>query len=260
MSGLQRMRLLVGKELLEQRRQVLMLSTIATLLTLVHALGVAGTFLLDRMVADQTTTGLMADLVGASLGEQLPTLQDALLVSTLYLGISQYLGACAVLAGHSMLHERQCGTFPFLLLAPLRRVELLIGKVLGALCLPTALYILTSALASLCLMHSDAVARAPWYALPHPAWWVGIGLTGPTWTLACASACTLISAHTADVRTAQQGVWLLVFFATLGLGPMLTATMSAGIGAQILAALVGVLASGTLLYTGALLSHRDIGR
>ena len=50
----------------------------------------------------------------------------------------------AVLAGHSVLHDRQSGTLTFLLLAPVRRTELLLGKVLGAIGPSFAMYLVIS--------------------------------------------------------------------------------------------------------------------
>ncbi len=258
MSAADRVRRIMAREVLEQRRQPVMLLTIGTLFVLVDALGIAGTVLLDGLLIDPDMADTLTAFAGEGLLEQVPGLQDGVLVTTVFLGVSQYLGVCAVLAGHGMLHERQCGTFTFLLLAPVRRLELLVGKVAGALALPTLLYLVTAIVTSALMSGSDAAMRAPWFALPSPSWIVGIGLAGPAWTLACASACTLISAHTADVRTAQQGVWLLVFFATVALGPLLTATLPAGPGMQLLSAAAGALASATLLYTGALLTRRDL--
>lgn len=258
MTGLDRVRRVIAKEVLEQRRQPVMLLTVAALFVLVAALGATGTLLLDRLTHDPQLAHTLTGFAGEGILDELVSIQDAVLVMTVFLGVSQYLGVCAVLAGQGMLHERQCGTFTFLLLAPVRRLELLAGKVVGALAIPTAMYLATALLTSMAVSGSDAVARAPWLAVPDPAWIVGIGLTGPSWTLACASACTLISARAADVRTAQQGVWLLVFFATVALGPLLTATLSAGPGLQLLSAAAGALSGATLLYTGALLTRRDL--
>lgn len=258
MSAVDRVRRIMAREVLEQRRQPVMLWTIGTLFLLVDALGLAATVLLDGLLEDPDMATTLATFAGEGLLEQIPGLQDGVLVTTVFLGVSQYLGVCAVLAGHGMLHERQCGTLTFLLLAPVRRLELLVGKVAGALALPTLLYLVTAGLTSVLISGSDAAARAPWFAFPHPSWILGIGLAGPSWTLACASACTLISAHTSDVRTAQQGVWLLVFFATVALGPLLTATLPSGMGLQLVSVAAGALASATLLYTGALLTRRDL--
>jgi hypothetical protein len=48
-----------------------------------------------------------------------------------------------------------------------------------------------------------------------------------------------------------------VFFATVALGPLLTATLPAGPLVQLLSASAGAFAAATLLYTGALLTRRD---
>lgn len=44
----------------------------------------------------------------------------------------------ALLAGTSVLHDRECGTMPFLMLAPLTRLQLIAGKLLGVMTIAAA--------------------------------------------------------------------------------------------------------------------------
>ena len=47
----------------------------------------------------------------------------------------------AIMSGYSVLHDRACGTMPFLMLAPITRRQLLAGKLLGAMALPLLLHV-----------------------------------------------------------------------------------------------------------------------
>src|SRR5204863_433941 len=66
-----------------------------------------------------------------------------------FLTFTQFLGIAAVCCGHAMLHDRQCGTLSFLLLAPVGRFELLTGKVLGAIGWALGLYLVENGAAAL---------------------------------------------------------------------------------------------------------------
>ena len=254
---MKRVLLVARREMLEQRRQPVMLLTVATLYAAVSGLCVAGLFLLEIVIADPEMAATMSVAIGS---EQLPSLQDAVLGLLVFLGVSQYLGVASVLAGHGLLHERQCGTLTFLLLAPIQRIELLTGKLLGAVAWPTLLYLCIVGTASVSVHSTSAALRAPWMCVTSAAGAAGTLLAAPAWCLATAACGTLVSALARDVRTAQQGVWFVVFFATLAIGPLLTGTLQQGASTQLVSALAGLLATAALLYSGSLLLSRDVGR
>ncbi len=91
---------------------------------LAAALGVGGTLLLDRLTQAPQLAGPLATFVGKapSTSSSDPGRRAR---HTLFLDVSQHLGVCAALAGQGMLHKRLCGTFTFLLFAPVHRLNLL---------------------------------------------------------------------------------------------------------------------------------------
>ena len=230
-----------AREVREQTRQPSMLLVVGSLYAVIGATSIASLLLLARLRADPVLLEVASDLLGVAV--DITSLQRAVTTLTTYLTFSQYLGVSAVLAGHALLHERQCGTLSFVLLAPIRGATLVAGKVLGALVGPTLLFIGAEAL--------TAAAAAATASPPSRAWLAIVG-AAPAWAFATSVACAWVSAVVRDVRAAQQGAWFIVFFATLGAGGLLTAASSfvayalaTAAGAVVGAALLGA-AGGSL--------------
>ena len=207
--------------------------------------------LLGAVARDPATAALFAhnlDVAGlssAGLGEASRIVEVAL-QALRFLLVAQLLGTTAVMAGQSVLHDRQVGTLPFLLLAPLRRGELLAGKVLGSLGLPLLLYV---AFGGACAVSLGTLST--------PALLVSFFLSTPLWAAWLATVGALISFVSRDVRTAQQAVWAVVL--------VVTGTVGLGLGAdsvqiQVAMTALGGLALGATLGLGALLLGRDLGR
>lgn len=177
-----------------------------------------------------------------------------------YLVLTQLLGMTAVIAGHAALHDRQCGTLPFLLLAPLRRVELLTGKVLGALSVPLAVYLVVGG-ATLAWAASFAVT-APVASMlpPSPGWLVAFLLGAPAWATCIGALCVAVSSLSQDVRTAQQAAWVLVFVATFVVGPLLVSLMPYGAGVQLAVAAMGLGLAALAIGVATLVVSRELGR
>ncbi|MFT7519268.1 MAG: ABC-type Na+ efflux pump permease subunit [Kiritimatiellia bacterium] len=175
-----------------------------------------------------------------------------------FLLFTQYLGISSVLAGHTVLHDRQCHTLPFLLLAPVTRLQVLLGKVLGAIGLSTITYIVLAVL-SMGIVSSFPVAADQANILPRSsAWWIAVLLGGPLWALGVASICTAVSAIARDVRTAQQTVAFVMFFSTFTAGSLLAGFMADGPVAElVIAAMGGLLAVGALAV-GVQVVKRDL--
>ena len=247
------------REWLEQLRQPAMLSVIATLYGLVAALVLIALFLLQNLQADPGQLSRFLET-----GEDPEAFLQFFVGGTVnaynFLLYSQFLGIAAVLAGHAVLHDRQCGTLTFLLLAPVRRTELLIGKVIGAVGPPFLLYLLISGPAA--VLASTLSITAPFAdQLPgNPAWWVAFLIGGPMWAVFIGSICTIVSSLAHDVRTAQQGVWFVVFFATLTCGFLLTWALPYGVLAQLAVAGLAAFGAGATQLVGAALMSRDVSR
>lgn len=247
---------LAARECLEQGRQPLMLASIAALYGSVSALAVFGLLGLDFLQKSPDGTLLLSTWTGT----EPRTLAGSLLSLFDFLAFTQVLGIAAVSCGHALLHDRQCGTLTFLLLAPVSRRELLAGKVLGACGWPLLLYALIGGLAAALLCAIPLAQAHPRYLPLSPAFWAAFGLGCPLWALWLGTGCALLSSVAQDVRTAQQGVWLAVFFTSLLAGSLLTWGLEAGLAAELaVAALGGSGALGTLVAGAALLS-RDLSR
>jgi ABC-type transport system involved in multi-copper enzyme maturation permease subunit len=244
------------REWLEQRREPWMLAVVGALFGLVAALVVGAVAALDWLEVHPLGKKLLSDLIATTPVE---LVGSAVLLFD-FLVFTQFLGIAAVATGHSMLHDRQCGTFTFLLLAPIRRFELLSGKVLGALGWPLALYVLIDGPAAVALALVPLARGYAELTAASPAFWVALLLGGPAWAAAVGSVGTVISSVARDVRTAQQSVWFVVFFATILAGSLLTWGLHAGPLAELAVAGLGAGLAATVLVGGAAALARDLGR
>lgn len=252
---------LARREWREQLRQPPLVAAVVSLQVLVSGLCVTAALCLDLLLQPRWLPAVQGSL-GADLDAEaiLRAAASTTLTAWDFLLFSQVLGLCAVQAGQALLHDRQCGTLSFLLLAPLSRGELLAGKVLGAIGLPLAVYAVVGSLSGAVLASLPLYAEAGPLVPPDPAWFCAFFLGGPLWTAAVAVVCTLGSAVVSDVRSAQQGVWFLVFFATLGLGALLSGGLPMGAAFQVAVALLGGLSTLALLSLGAVQLGRDLHR
>lgn len=245
------------REILEQRRQPAMLVVVGCLYAIV-----AG----SAVIAVGALSTLEGSPVAFELVEQvLPGTTPASLVHTTlsfqtFLGFTQYLGISAVACGHAVLHDRQCGTFTFLLMAPIRRSTLLAGKVLGAIALPTAGYVLVNAGAGLLELGLPIAAESHHWLPSSLGWWMALLLGGPAWASWVGTICASISSLARDVRTAQQATWFVVFFASLIAGGMLTWSIDQGAVEQIAVVFLASTGALTALSVGSALLSRDVGR
>jgi len=250
------------REVLELIRQPWMLGFISVLYVFIALyLGVAAGLMqlvaLDPVAQEQ----FVSNMAGLGFDGLVPAEIIGWIVSLgNFLTFTQYLGISSVLAGHTMLHERQSNTLPFLLLAPVSRGELLLGKVLGAVVLPTLLYLLVAVGAmgfiSLLPISSAHAAVLP----PAPGWLVAVLLGGPLWALGVGIICATLSAMARDVRTAQQGVWFIMFPATLSAGYLLAGRMADGAVMQLVVAALALVLAGAALLVGSQVISRDLSR
>lgn len=177
-----------------------------------------------------------------------------------FLAFTQYLGISSVLAGHTVLHERQSHTLPFLLLAPVSRAEILLGKVLGAVALPTVLY-LCIAISTMGFISILPLAAPHAASLPSaPTWWLAFLVGGPMWALGVGIICATLSAMARDVRTAQQGVWFVMFPATLSAGYLLAGRLTDGVVIQGIVVGLALFLSTAALLVGSQVISRDLSR
>ncbi|MCB9663288.1 MAG: ABC transporter permease subunit [Alphaproteobacteria bacterium] len=252
----------VQREFLEAFRQKWLLVTLTVTLAII-AIGALS--LIHAMQAFSASVDgnrelqFWSEVAGMPLSVE--TLISGAVVAMELLVFNQLMSMTAVMAGHAGIHDRQCGTLPFLMLAPVRRFQLLAGKVVGALSVPLVIYVLVGGTASaLASMEPLAVQTAGVYLPPSGAWIATFFVTAPAWSLATGVVCVLVSAVARDVRTAQQAAWALVFFATFVGSPLLVLLMPYGAVLQLVLAAVVLGVALVGLGFGSWLIGRDLTR
>jgi ABC-type transport system involved in multi-copper enzyme maturation permease subunit len=255
--------LIARREWLEQVRQPTMLLVIGTLFILVGGLVELALLMLEQIAKNPASLARFQQSLpdaGVDPNTAIYALAHSCILAYNFLVFTQFLGITAVLSGHAILHDRQCGTFTFLLLAPVRRIELLAGKVIGAMGPSVVMYVAICGLYAVMATTFEVTSQSHAFLPPSPAWIVAFFLGGPLWAAFISSICVTLSCLVRDVRTAQQLVWFVVFFATLIGGFMLSYVLDAGVGVQIGVAAMGLAGTVGALVVGTQVISRDLSR
>jgi ABC-type Na+ efflux pump permease subunit len=240
-------------------RQPLLVAVVLVLVVGIGLLGASALYLLDRITGVESfleTLQLFGPAFGFADLEEFGSFIRLIVHGVNFLVFTQFLGVSAVLAGHTVLHERQTHALPFLLLAPLRRGELVVGKVLGAALFPGVVYACVVVALGL-FLRTLAITEPVRDLLPPSGGWIfGFGVAGPVWALVVCTLCAIASSIAPDVRTAQQLVWLVVTAVTLTVCYALTVLVGSGAGAELVLAALGAL----VLALAVLLASVTLGR
>ena len=164
----------------------------------------------------------------------------------------------AIMSGTSVLHDRECGTMPFLMLAPLTRRKLLLGKLLGAMVIPLLFHLVFVGTSSLLLGSIDALAPFAYKFGGTPAWWVAFLLGAPASAAFVGALGTVISALSRDIRTSMQFTSFFIGLLSLGIGYVLVDGAAKGVSMQLTYAMVCLAASGLIMIFGAWLISKDV--
>jgi len=244
-------------EMLEHRRQPWMLFILALNYTIWIAVFGAVFAVLSRASADPAAMDILRrdlDSVGVALDAAL-TLASSTYGSVLFTNLPLFV---AIMSGYSVLHDRACGTMPFLMLAPITRRQLLAGKLVGAMALPLLLHVVFVGVGCLVVGRLDILAPFADKMGGSPAWWIAYLLGGPASACFVGALGTVISALSRDVRTSMQYTSFFIGLLSLGFGFALVDGIGWGYGPQLLfAAGCGAAAVVTLLF-GARLISRDV--
>lgn len=244
-------------EIIEQWRQPWMLFILGAnylLWTLVF-----GVFfvLVDRL---QASPEVMSDLKRqtAALGVEFDTVLRLATSTWGSLSFTNLPLFVAIMSGTSVLHDRACGTLPFLMLAPVTRHQLLLGKLLGAMALPLAFHVLCLGLS--CLAFSRLPVLEPWSSRfgGSSAWWVAFLVGAPASAAFVGALGTVISARSRDVRTSMQFTSFFIGLLSLGIGAVLVDGLTQGLGLQLGFAVACLVAAIVTLGVGARLLSRDL--
>ena len=146
----------------------------------------------------------------AALGVKYDTLLQFATTSFVTLNFADLPLTVAIMSGTSVLHDRACGTMPFLMLAPLTRRQLLLGKLTGAMAIPLLLHLVFVGVSSLLLSFLGVLAPYADKFGRSAAWWVAFLVSAPASAAFVGSLGAVISALSRDIRTSMQFTSILV--------------------------------------------------
>jgi ABC-type transport system involved in multi-copper enzyme maturation permease subunit len=164
----------------------------------------------------------------------------------------------AIMSGYSVLHDRTCGTMPFLMLAPLTRRQLLVGKLAGAMAIPLLLHLVFVGTSTLLVGRLELLAPFAPKLGASPAWWVAFLVGAPASGAFVGALGTVISALSRDVRTSMQYTSFFIGLLSLGIGFVLVDGTSQGVGLQVVYAAACAVAAALTLLVGARLISKDV--
>lgn len=244
-------------EVLEHSRQPWMLFILAANYALWTLVFGAVFFLIDAVAsAPEQLTQLKSQL--SQLGVQYDTV---LQLSTSTFGSLSFTNLplfVAIMSGTSVLHDRECGTMPFLMLAPVTRLQLLLGKLLGAMAIPLLFHVVFVGVASLALGRLGVLAPFSYKFGASGAWWVAFLIGAPASAAFVGALGTVISALSRDVRTSMQFTSFFIGLLSLAFGAVLVDGLSKGLELQVAFAMGCVIAAGITLSIGARLISKDV--
>lgn len=164
----------------------------------------------------------------------------------------------AIMCGTSVLHDRECGTMPFLMLAPVTRRTLLAGKLAGAMAIPLLLHLVFVGATSIAFGSLDVLAPYAHKLGGSAAWWVAFLVGAPVSAAFIGALGTVISALSRDIRTSMQYTSFFIGLLSLGIGFALVDATSEGVGLQMAFAGGCIVATAITLLVGARLISRDV--
>ncbi len=244
-------------EVLEHRRQPWMLFILVTNYVLWSAVFGAVFVMIDMIASSPVTADSFRQQL-AGLGIQFDTF---LQVATSTFGSLSFTNLplfVAIMSGNSVLHDKECGTMPFLMLAPVTRLQLLAGKLAGAMAIPLLLHFFFVGASSLLMSHLDSLAPFAYKFGASPAWWLAYLVGAPASAAFVGALGTVISALSRDVRTSMQFTSFFVGVLSLIIGGVLVDGITRGMLLQ--AAFAGgcLLAALATLSLGAKLISTDV--
>ena len=164
----------------------------------------------------------------------------------------------AIMSGTSVLHDRECGTMPFLMLAPVTRQTLLLGKLAGALAIPLLLHLVFVGISSLLFSRIALLSPYAHKLGGSSAWWVAFLFGAPASAAFVGALGTVISALSKDIRTAMQYTSFFIGLLSLGIGFVLVDGIAKGVMLQVVYACGCVFATLITLLVGVRLISKDV--
>ena len=250
-------------EMLEHRRQPWMIAIMTSNYVLWGSVFIAALFALNLaaetpqmlVMLDQRATPLgLCD--GESALDALLRLTTSTFGALLFTNLPLYV---AIMSGYSVLHDRAIGALPFLMLAPLSRYQLLVGKLLGAMGIPVLLHVVFVGAATMIIRQFEIMAPYAAQFGSSSAWWVAFLVGAPASSFLVGSLGTVISGLSRDVRTSMQFTSFFIGILSLGFGFVLFDGISSGLPTQLGFAAAATVAALVILLVGSRIISRDIG-
>lgn len=249
-------------EILEQRRQPWMLFILTANYLLWGSVFFFVVFLLDfASETPEMMAALRQQAPQLSIGGDADPFQNILKLSTSSFGALLFTNLplyVAIMSGYSVLHDREVGALPFLMLAPLTRYQLLFGKLLGAMTIPYIMHVilvgpvlLVSGRFSIMIQFRDQLGYSP-------AFWVAYLIGAPASGLMVGALGTVISGLSKDVRTSMQYTSFFIGILSLVFGFSLFDGIPSGIVFQLVFAAGTILVGLGVLFLGSRIVSRDI--
>lgn len=244
-------------EVLEQRRQPAMLF-ILVLNYVLWCGGFALFFLMFEFVMGYPVTKPMMEQQLKDTGVELQTFLKLAVSGFGSIVFTNMPLFVAIMSGTSVIHDRECGTMPFLMLAPITRFQLLMGKLLGAMRYPLFFHLLFVGPTSLLIGRFELVAPYSAKFGGSVAWWFAYLLGSPASALFVGALGTVISALSKDSRTSMQFTSFFIGLLSLAIGFVLVDGIAEGVGLQLKFIAGCIIAALVTLNVGARLISRDV--
>lgn len=250
-------------EVLEHRRQPWMIAILATnyvfwgavFLVALTALNVAAKSPETLKLLESQATGLgLCD--GESAIDALLRITTSTFGALLFTNLPLFV---AIMSGYSVLHDRTTNALPFLMLAPLSRYQLLLGKLLGAMTIPVLLHLIGVGVTTALVRTMDVMAPFGGQFGGSAAWWIAFAVGAPASGMLVGSLGTVISALSRDVRTSMQFTSFFIGILSLGFGFVLFDGINSGVGMQLAFAVGSVLVALGILLVGSRIVSRELG-
>ncbi|MEO1273534.1 MAG: ABC transporter permease subunit [Myxococcota bacterium] len=256
-------------EILEHRRQPWMLLAMSTGYILVVGFAWWAFGAMDSVAADpaqlaqlnaQLQTFGMAS-PGQTGDTSLRAMVGAVLPGYLALLVTNMPIFVAYFAGYSMIHDRESGVLPFVLLSPLSRGQMLVGKLMGLMAIPMMMHVVGTMLGCLPLMNLEIVATHQALVGGDISWWVLVLGVTPCFALFIGALGTVISALVRDVRASMQIMSLCFWLLSLGFNmAVVYSVRPEGLGQLVGFAVASLVACIITLAVGSQVMARDLGR
>jgi ABC-type transport system involved in multi-copper enzyme maturation permease subunit len=147
---------------------------------------------------------------------------------------------------------------PFLMLAPITRRKLLVGKLAGAMLIPLVFHLIFVGGSAILMGRLSILAPYAFKFGASEAWWIAYLVGAPASAAFVGALGTVISALSSDIRTSMQYTSFFIGLLSLGIGFVLVDGIAEGTTLQIIYATGCIVTTALTLLIGARLISKDV--